>query len=155
LPHAVIELACSYVLSSFLISFPLQLLSGSSAAGCSRRPASDEEKAYPSRCPEDTSEELEPGVQVQAHSSLISSDLSTNPLLGFESLQNKVSPRSAKSNMASPMSPRRRRAMERESMIEKVRHMVTSPFPYMVLILLVVMIVMIFVDVMPIAGDQH
>ena len=42
--------------------------------------------------------------------------------------------------------------MERESMIEKVRHMVSSPFPYMVLILLVVMIVMIFVDVMPIAG---
>jgi hypothetical protein len=57
-----------------------------------------------------------------------------------------------KAGMTSPLSPRRRRALERESMIEKVRHMVSSPFPYMVLILLVIMIVMIFVDVMPIAG---
>ena len=60
-----------------------------------------------------------------------------------------------KGNLTSPLSPRRRRALERESMIEKVRHMVSSPFPYMVLILLVIMIVMIFVDVMPIAGDKY
>ena len=37
-------------------------------------------------------------------------------------------------------------------MVEQVSHLVTSPFPYMVLILLAVMIVMIFVDVMPIAA---
>ena len=60
-----------------------------------------------------------------------------------------------KGNLTSPLSPRRRRALERESMIEKVRHMVSSPFPYMVLILLVIMIVMIFVDVMPIAGESY
>ena len=37
-------------------------------------------------------------------------------------------------------------------MAEQVSHLVTSPFPYMVLILLAVMIIMIFVDVMPIAA---
>jgi len=34
----------------------------------------------------------------------------------------------------------------------KVVHVVTSPFPYMVLVLLAAMIVMIFVDVMPISA---
>jgi hypothetical protein len=36
------------------------------------------------------------------------------------------------------MSPRRRQAAERQAMIQKVKYMVVSPFPYMVLILLVV-----------------
>lgn len=92
------------------------------------------------------------GKDSQSHEniSLQMTDPTQNPLLGSENIvQPKITPRPA---MASPMSPRRRRAMERESMIEKVRHMVSSPFPYMILILLVVMIVMIFVDVMPIAG---
>ena len=82
----------------------------------------------------------------------LETEASTNPLLGLGGSNQLKSPRATKGSVVSPMSPRRRRAMERESMIEKVRHMVSSPFPYMVLILLVVMIVMIFVDVMPIAG---
>lgn len=76
--------------------------------------------------------------------------ISNHPIHEYDSNTNmKTLP---KAGMTSPLSPRRRRALERESMIEKVRHMVSSPFPYMVLILLVIMIVMIFVDVMPIAG---
>lgn len=64
------------------------------------------------------------------------------------------SPRSRSSKqVTSPMlSPRRRRRKEREVLIGKVVHVVSSPFPYMVLILLAAMIVMIFVDVMPISA---
>lgn len=83
---------------------------------------------------------------------LLLTEFTSNPVHGCDSSQTKKIP--AKVNIASPMSPRRRRALERESMIEKVRHMVSSPFPYMVLILLLIMIVMIFVDVMPIAGRR-
>ncbi len=52
----------------------------------------------------------------------------------------------------SPMSPRRRQAKNRENSIKRVVRVVISPFPYMVLILLAAMIVMIFVNVMPISG---
>ena len=50
------------------------------------------------------------------------------------------------------MSPRKRRRKEREVLIGKVVYVVSSPFPYMVLILLAAMIMMIFVDVMPISA---
>lgn len=97
-------------------------------------------------------EEIENQDRNQQHA-FLSTDASRNPIHGCDTkIQSKKTP--GKVNMTSPMSPRRRRAMERESMIEKVRHMVSSPFPYMVLILLVIMIVMIFVDIMPIAGKE-
>jgi Na+/H+ antiporter NhaD/arsenite permease-like protein len=54
--------------------------------------------------------------------------------------------------MSPIMSPRRRRAKDREAMMEQVTYYVSSPFPYMILILLAIMIIMIFVNVMPIAG---
>lgn len=59
------------------------------------------------------------------------------------------------SNALSPSSPRRRRAKkieEREQMIKNVVVVISSPFPYMILLLLATMIVLIFVDVMSIAG---
>ena len=106
------------------------------------------------RCSQNSNHDMEDEVQTQVFDALLATESTSNPLFVSESTTGppKNIPRPAKVNVASPMSPRRRRAMERESMIEKVRHMVSSPFPYMVLILLVVMIVMIFVDVMPIAG---
>eukprot|EP01034_Spumella_vulgaris_P024578 gene24578-30944_t len=54
----------------------------------------------------------------------------------------------------SPLSPTRRRARASDSNkgMKRVVRVVTSPFPYMVLILLALMIIMIFVDVMPISG---
>lgn len=85
---------------------------------------------------------------------LLPIDNSGNPIHGSQS-NNQSNKTPSKIAVASPLSPRRRRAMERESMIEKVRHMVSSPFPYMILILLVIMIVMIFIDIMPIAGLSH
>ncbi len=50
------------------------------------------------------------------------------------------------------MSPRRKRAKDREAVVAKIIHVISSPFPYMVLVLLFAMIVMIFVDVMSITG---
>ena len=84
---------------------------------------------------------------------LLPIEASSNPIHGTQA-NNQSRKTPSKIAVASPLSPRRRRAMERESMIEKVRHMVSSPFPYMILILLVIMIVMIFIDVMPIAGQS-
>jgi hypothetical protein len=52
----------------------------------------------------------------------------------------------------SPLSPRRRKALERAKMSKRISRFVTSPFPYVVLALLGLMIVMIFIDVMPISG---
>jgi len=52
----------------------------------------------------------------------------------------------------SPLTPRRKRAKKRQEAYDKIVRVVSSPFPYMVLILLVAMIVMIFVDVMSISG---
>ena len=98
---------------------------------------------------------MENDIQIPVLNSLHPAELTNNPLLRNEGIsQPKMIVRPAKNTVVSPMSPRRRRAMERESMIEKVRHMVSSPFPYMILILLVVMIIMIFVDIMPIAGKS-
>lgn len=55
--------------------------------------------------------------------------------------------------MSSPvLSPRRKRARERQEMLNQVVPIVTSPIPYVVLLLLIGMIVMIFVDVMSITG---
>jgi hypothetical protein len=85
---------------------------------------------------------------------LLPIEASGNPIHGIQS-NNQSRKTPSKVAVASPLSPRRRRAMERESMIEKVRHMVSSPFPYMILILLVIMIVMIFIDIMPIAGKSY
>eukprot|EP01033_Poteriospumella_lacustris_P008104 gene8104-5832_t len=53
---------------------------------------------------------------------------------------------------ASILSPRRRRARSHEQMMQRVVRVVSSPLPYIVLILLFVMIVMIFVDIMPISS---
>ena len=50
------------------------------------------------------------------------------------------------------LSPRRQRSMERLRLVGNVVRFVKSPFPYAVIGLLVAMIIMIFVDVMPISG---
>ena len=50
------------------------------------------------------------------------------------------------------LSPRRQKALEQNKMMKRVVRFVTSPFPYAILILLFAMIVMIFIDVMPISG---
>lgn len=98
---------------------------------------------------------MEGESQIPVLNSLHPAELTSNPLVKSEGIsQLKMVAKPAKNTVVSPMSPRRRRALERESMIEKVRHMVSSPFPYMILILLVVMIIMIFVDIMPIAGKS-
>lgn len=60
------------------------------------------------------------------------------------------SPRSP--GVSSPLSPRRRQAKKREEMINRVVHVVSSPFPYMMIVLLIAMIVMIFVDVISISS---
>lgn len=69
---------------------------------------------------------------------------------GVMSPRSMASPRS--SSVRSPLSPTKRRSRPRASMMKRAVRVVSSPFPYMVLILLAVMIVMIFVDVMPISG---
>jgi hypothetical protein len=103
--------------------------------------------------PHKTSLEANEDPERAQQCSLLLTEFTSNPVHGCDSSQSKKAP--VKVSIASPMSPRRRRAMERESMIEKVRHMVSSPFPYMVLILLLIMIVMIFIDIMPIAGMER
>lgn len=50
------------------------------------------------------------------------------------------------------LSPRKVRSIQREAMITKIVHVVSSPFPYMVVFLVLSMVVMIFINVMPIAG---
>lgn len=53
------------------------------------------------------------------------------------------------------MTPKRKAAKkiaQRDQLIEKVVSVVISPFPYMIILLLLAMIVLIFVDVMPISG---
>lgn len=81
-----------------------------------------------------------------------------NPIFNTSSAVSTKSPMSSPRNrsgkqVTSPvLSPRKRRRKEREVLIGKVVHVVSSPFPYMVLILLAAMIVMIFVDVMPISA---
>ena len=52
----------------------------------------------------------------------------------------------------SPLTPRRKAKKDRDAFIKKVSHVVTSPLPYLILVLFAAMIVMIFVDVMSIAG---
>jgi hypothetical protein len=100
--------------------------------------------------PHKTSPEATDDPERAQQCTLLLTEFTSNPVHGCDNSQSKKA--TVKVGIASPMSPRRRRAMERESMIEKVRHMVSSPFPYMVLILLLIMIVMIFIDIMPIAG---
>ena len=53
---------------------------------------------------------------------------------------------------AAVLSPRKRRRKAREQTFKRVVRIVVSPFPYMVLLLLAAMVVMIFVNVMPISG---
>lgn len=60
--------------------------------------------------------------------------------------------RPSKTPVNSPLSPRKRKQKARDEMINRVVHIVSSPFPYMILLLLAAMIVLIFVDVMPISG---
>lgn len=62
------------------------------------------------------------------------------------------STKSAAADPASLLSPRRRRARAQEQMMQRVVRVVSSPLPYIVLVLLFVMIVMIFVDIMPISS---
>ncbi len=50
------------------------------------------------------------------------------------------------------LSPRRKLAREREKTEKKVVRYVTSPVPYIVVVMLFLMIVMVFIDVMPIAS---
>ena len=92
--------------------------------------------------------------------SLSSSSSSSKPLFAFlpspiaspSSSPSRSSKSKKQQQLSSPMSPRRRRKKEREVLIRKVVHVVSSPFPYMILILLVAMIVMMFVDIMPISA---
>lgn len=63
-----------------------------------------------------------------------------------------TAPTSASQSNLSPLSPRRRKALARAKLGKRITRFVTSPFPYVVLILLGIMVVMIFVDVMPISG---
>jgi Na+/H+ antiporter NhaD/arsenite permease-like protein len=62
------------------------------------------------------------------------------------------SPGSSLKSPKSPITPRRKRKKQNEQLMSNIVHVVSSPFPYMVLILLGIMIIMIFVDVMPIAS---
>jgi hypothetical protein len=52
----------------------------------------------------------------------------------------------------SPLSPRKLRQQQREALMTKLSYLISSPFPYMVSLLLLAMIAMIFVNVVPIAG---
>lgn len=52
----------------------------------------------------------------------------------------------------SPLSPRRRRQRARQQLLRKVVRTIASPAPYVILSLLALMVVLIFVDIMPIAG---
>lgn len=55
--------------------------------------------------------------------------------------------------MKSPvLSPRRQRAREREKMMTRAVKVVTSPLPYAIIVIFFIMIVMIFIDIMPISG---
>lgn len=55
--------------------------------------------------------------------------------------------------MKSPiLSPRRQRAREREKMMTRAVKVVTSPLPYAIIVIFFIMIIMIFVDIMPISG---
>lgn len=51
-----------------------------------------------------------------------------------------------------PLSPRRQRARQREKMVRRAVRIVASPLPYAILVIFLAMVVMIFVDVMPISG---
>ncbi len=57
-----------------------------------------------------------------------------------------------KSSTKTPLSPRRKRAREREKLVKKVVKVVSSPIPYCTLGIVLLMIILIFVNVMPIAG---
>lgn len=70
------------------------------------------------------------------------------PIFGGDGL----STRPPSQSTLSPLSPRRRKALQRAKLVKRVTRMVTSPFPYVVLVLLGLMVVMIFIDVMPISG---
>ena len=59
---------------------------------------------------------------------------------------------SAQEKVASPMSPRRKARMEREAMITKVHNIISSPIPYIAILLVIAMIVMIFVDIISITS---
>jgi hypothetical protein len=50
------------------------------------------------------------------------------------------------------LSPRKQRQQQREALVSRMVYIIASPFPYMVILLLISMIVMIFVNVMPISG---
>eukprot|EP00981_Chlorochromonas_danica_P001678 scaffold369_cov177-Ochromonas_danica.AAC.11 len=51
-----------------------------------------------------------------------------------------------------PLSPRRQRARARERMVHRAVRFVSSPLPYAIMIIFFAMIVMIFIDIMPISG---
>lgn len=57
-----------------------------------------------------------------------------------------------KSSAKTPLSPRRKIARDREKLVKKVVKVVSSPIPYCALGIVLLMIVLIFVNVMPIAG---
>lgn len=69
------------------------------------------------------------------------------------SIDNVFSPQSpTKRGSALSPSPRKRRQKKESQAVNNLIHVVSSPFPYMVLILLGIMIIMIFVDIMPISS---
>jgi hypothetical protein len=60
--------------------------------------------------------------------------------------------KTAAQSTLSPLSPRRRKALERAKLEKRLTRLVSSPFPYILLAMLALMVVMIFIDVMPISG---
>jgi hypothetical protein len=96
-------------------------------------------------------------ASIHHNGKIIDDDVKREPILNEELYRGNSSMDEFLQSPTSPepaLSPRRRQAAERQAMIQKVRYFVVSPFPYMILILLVVMIIMIFVDIMPISGND-
>lgn len=67
-------------------------------------------------------------------------------------LQLTCSENQSSSFALSPLSPRKQRQQQREAVVQKMVFMISSPIPYLIVMLLIFMIVMIFVNVMSISG---
>lgn len=91
-------------------------------------------------------------VAVPQDGKLIMESMQPEPTVSSPVSQNGSSKKSLEQSLASPLSPRRQLAREREKTVKKPVFYVSSPVPYLILIMLLIMIVMIFVDVMPIAA---
>lgn len=76
-----------------------------------------------------------------------------NPILPSNNTSTKSpTPTVSSKSITSPLTPRRKGLKKREELVSNVVRIVSSPFPYMILLLVAAMVVMIFVDVMSISG---